>query len=176
MDEYILNAIDIRKKSFFDYYEIKNREFLLEIEELFNEINNLGESSKDVSDFEAKFASSELNTKYLDLLTKVAKKCKLKEQYVEEVITKEDLQEKFKEDLQDDIKHYSREAYLDTHSAIDRKFGITDKIRSTPILGGLLELENQTDVFSNMKEKLFKKRKEKDNNIEENIENIDEEN
>lgn len=171
MNEYIINAIDIRKKSFFDYYEIKDKKLLIEIDELFNNINILGQSSKDVSEFETKFANSSLNTQYLDLLTKTATSCKLKEIHVETVFTEKDVKEKIKEDVKDELKYLSREVYIDACSVTDKTFGITDKIRDTPVLGELWEIENQTYFFSDMKDKIidkFKKNK-KDNEETENI-------
>lgn len=158
MDTYISNSINIRKQSIFDYYEVKDEKFLTEIEELFAEINSLGQASKDVSDFETKFAS-ELNDKYLDLLTRIATSCPLKDVHKEQVFSDEDGKEYLKETAKDELSHLGREAYFDTRSALDSKFGIKYKIRSTPVLGQIWEVENQTSVFADLKDNFFSKKR-----------------
>lgn len=160
MDANIRNSIDIRKKSIFDYYNVKKENILNEIDELFNKMELMGESSSDVSDFEVKFANSELNNEYLKLIEKVAINCPLKKEHKEVVYTAEERKEDLKEELKDELEYLGDKAYINTKSAIDRKFGIRDKIRRTPILGTLWEVENQTDVVHNFKENLKRKKKE----------------
>ena len=160
MDSNIQNSIDLRKSAIFDYYDIKKKDILSEIEELFQEMLTLGEASKDVMDFETQFASSDLNTKYLSLLEKIALSCSLKKQHKAVVYTEEEAKEDLKEAAKDELEYLGSEAYLNTRSAINRKFGITEKIRRTPILGTAWEVENQTGVIMNFKDKLKTKRRE----------------
>ena len=71
MDEMIKNSIDSRKNAIMNAYSL-NDEQQKEVDDLFLKIENLGLESNDVGDFEAKFASSPLNTEYMDLFTKIA--------------------------------------------------------------------------------------------------------
>ena len=158
MDEYIANSIELRKKAIFDYYDVKNKNILEKVDDLFFRINELGISSSDVNDFENKFANSELNTEYINLITEVATTCKLKKEY-KDGMKKEDIKEYAKESIKSDAKHYAEEAYRDTRSVVDRSFGITEKIRRTPILGTVWEIDNQTNIIGNFKDKIKSKRK-----------------
>ena len=167
MDEYILNAIDIRKTSIFDYYEVKDSKILAEIDQLFSEINNLGALSKDVSDFEQKFANSELNNKYMDLLTKISLNCPLKADYKEKVFEKEDVTDYLKQEVKEEAEYMAKTGAFNAASAVDRKLGVTEKIRDTPILGDVYNVEYQTGVFSGIASSLFKKRKKNKKNIDE---------
>ena len=72
---------------------------------------------------------------------------------------KEDIKEYAKESIKSDAKHYAEEAYRDTRSVVDRSFGITEKIRRTPILGTVWEIDNQTNIIGNFKDKIKSKRK-----------------
>ena len=77
MDASIKNSIDARKSSFSMSYELTD-EVQKDIDELFSRIEEFGRTCKDAMDFETKFASSPLNQEYIDMFTKVAKKCKVK--------------------------------------------------------------------------------------------------
>ena len=70
MDEYVKQTIEARKNAFSASYNI-SAEMQKKIDVLFGEIEKLGANCKDVSEFEAEFAKSPLNQKYLDLLNKV---------------------------------------------------------------------------------------------------------
>lgn len=71
MDKYIKQTIDARKNAFAASYEIGADE-QQKIDALFAEIDKIGEKCKDVGEFEAEFAKSPLNQKYLDLFTEIA--------------------------------------------------------------------------------------------------------
>ena len=71
MDKYVKQSIDARRDAIFAAYQVGN-EGKKKIDKLFSEIEKLGETAKDAGDFEAKFAASPLNQKYLDLFTEVA--------------------------------------------------------------------------------------------------------
>ena len=71
MDEYIKQSIKARKDAFSNTYKI-SPEKQKKIDALFEEINNLGSKCKDVTEFEAEFAKSPLNQRYLDLFTEIA--------------------------------------------------------------------------------------------------------
>ena len=71
MDEYVKQTIEARKNAFSASYNI-SAEMQKKIDVLFGEIEKLGAKCKDVSGFEAEFAKSPLNQKYLDLFTEIA--------------------------------------------------------------------------------------------------------
>lgn len=73
MDKYVEVSIKARKDGIFNAYEVTDAGTLKKIEDLFSEIDALGRSSKDVSEFETKFAASPLNQKYMDIFTELAK-------------------------------------------------------------------------------------------------------
>ncbi len=76
MDEIVKTSIKGRYDSFFNAYEIKDSKLKKEIDDLFKEINALGETVQNSAEFETKFQSSPLNTEYINLFTKIAKSCK----------------------------------------------------------------------------------------------------
>ena len=71
MNEQVKYSINARKKAIVDSYKV-NAEQKKEIDDLFLEIENLGETCKDSGEFENKLAASPLNQKYIDMFTKVA--------------------------------------------------------------------------------------------------------
>lgn len=71
MDEMIKNSIESRKNAIINAYNLNDQE-KKEVDDLFIEIEKLGLESSDIGDFEAKFAVSPLNSKYMDLFTKIA--------------------------------------------------------------------------------------------------------
>lgn len=73
MDEYIRNSIDTRRKTIDDYYNIPE-EAAGEVSDLFAEMEQLGEASSDVMDFEQRFAASDLNSRYMNLFAKLTVK------------------------------------------------------------------------------------------------------
>lgn len=74
MDSTIKASIDARKNAILNgVYELDDADKKA-VEALFVEIEKLGKESKDSGDFEAKFAASPLNQKYLDLFTQIATK------------------------------------------------------------------------------------------------------
>ena len=74
MDKNIKQSIDSRKDAFAASFKI-DAETQKKIDALFGEIEKLGDGCGDVGEFEAEFAKSPLNQKYLDLFTEVASTC-----------------------------------------------------------------------------------------------------
>lgn len=70
-NEIVKQSIDARKNAIFAAYQVDD-EGRKKVEALFLEIEKLGAGCKDAGDFEAKFAVSPLNQKYLDLFTEIA--------------------------------------------------------------------------------------------------------
>ena len=73
MDKYINQSITARREAFGANFEI-DAEAQGKIDALFAEIEKLGAKCKDVGEFEAEFAKSPLNLRYLDLFTEIATK------------------------------------------------------------------------------------------------------
>ena len=71
MDKNIKQSIDARKNAFSASFEV-DAEMQGKIDALFVEIEKLGDSCKDVGEFEAEFSKSPLNQRYLDLFTEIA--------------------------------------------------------------------------------------------------------
>jgi len=78
MDNNVKASIDARYVAFENSYEL-TPDAKKDIDELFNKINEFGKTCKDCMDFEAKFAFSDLNKEYMDMFTKISKKCKVKQ-------------------------------------------------------------------------------------------------
>ena len=87
MDKYIKTSIDGRKQAIFATYEVDD-EGKKKVDELFVEIEKLGEKSSDVGEFEAEFLKSPLNQKYLDLFTEIATSRQAKTAAVKEAKSK----------------------------------------------------------------------------------------
>ncbi len=77
MDKYVKQSIDSRREALSASYEL-NAEMQKKADMLFGEIEKLSLKCKDAGEFEAEFAKSLLNQKYLDLFTEVATKCSAK--------------------------------------------------------------------------------------------------
>ena len=64
MEEIIKSCVESRKNAIYSAYEINNEELKSKIDDLFSRIENFAESCTSVTDFESKFAASELNQEY----------------------------------------------------------------------------------------------------------------
>ena len=73
MDKYINQSITVRREAFGANFEI-DAEAQGKIDALFADIEKLGAKCKDAGEFEAEFAKSPLNQRYLDLFTEIATK------------------------------------------------------------------------------------------------------
>ncbi|RYC74924.1 hypothetical protein [Candidatus Nanosyncoccus alces] len=71
MDEYIKQSISTRRDAIEAFYGA-GAEGKKKVAGLFDEIEELGDKCKDVGEFEAEFAKSPLNQKYLDLFTELS--------------------------------------------------------------------------------------------------------
>ena len=73
MDNIVKQSIESRKNAVLAAYKIEDKKYLDKIDNLFNRINELGETCSDSMDFETKLASSPLNQEYIDLFTELSK-------------------------------------------------------------------------------------------------------
>ena len=146
MDENIKNSIDARKSAITNTYELKG-DLKTKFDALFKKIEELGKSSKDVTDFEAKFAASPLNKEYTDFFTEVATKnislknvAKASGTSVGEMVA---------EGVMDAAGSRLKQAVLPTRASINQ--AATDQLRSTPVVGDAMTVKQHLDFFSRFK-------------------------
>lgn len=147
MDQFIKNSIDARYNAFTSSYVI-NDDLKKKIDDLFKKINKLGEESKDVMDFENKFASSPLNNEYTNLFTEIASSSQV-------IIPKSVDEEKSKtSEVMDEIASDAKYLVDDITMPARRKAReeLDSKLRDTP-LGKIEQLSNTANVFK----RIFKK-------------------
>ena len=150
MDSVVKASIDGRKTAFFSAYDIKDENLIKEIEELFNRIYEFGEDCKDSMQFETAFATSPLNTEYINLFTKVAQSCPpiVREETPTNVKSDE---EYLKEELESEARYQMREATLPARR-IARE-AATQAARRTPIVGDLMQAKQTLDLFGKFRNK-----------------------
>lgn len=159
MNDLVKMSIDGRKNAIFSAYNITEQSIKDKIENLFNKINELGESCVDNMDFESKFASSNLNQEYIDLFTEIATKCT---QIVRENQGNRHVKsdaEKIVDDVASEIRYQVKDATLPMRRQMRQE--AYDKARNTPIIGEIMEAKQYADFFGRFKKK--KKDKDKEN-------------
>lgn len=153
MEELIKNSIDARYNAFMNYYDITDKSIQKKIDDLFKKINELGESSKDVMDFESKFAASPLNGEYTSLFTEIAsnsKPCVSHDAMVEPVV--KDDKEYLVEEIESDAKYVMEDLSMPARRAAREAFD--SKMRDTP-LGQIEQASNTAYLFK----RIFNKHK-----------------
>ena len=147
MDSIVKASIDGRKAAFFSAYEIKDENLIKEINELFNKINEFGEGCSNSTQFETAFATSPLNTEYINLFTKVAQSCPPIVREETPVNVKSD-EEQLKEELESEARYRAKEATLPARR-IARE-AVTQAARRTPIVGDVMQAKQTFDLFSKL--------------------------
>ncbi len=105
MDEYIRNSIEARKKSIDDYYDIPE-DMAGEVEAVFAGMYELGESSFDVGDFEAKLATSPINEAYMGLFARLTvRPSVVSDAMKQSVKMRLEDKEQVKEDIADELRY-----------------------------------------------------------------------
>lgn len=152
----IEQSIKGRKDAFASAYEL-TPEAKKEIDELFSRIEDFGKNCKDGADFESKFATSELNTEYINLFTKVATTCKCKLQPVQD-----------NPNVESDAEYYAREAAEDLEYVVDSATQplrheayekSKEALRSTEVGNALFNINNHLENANHLR-KLFSKKKD----------------
>lgn len=158
MDKMVKSSIDARKGAFSTAYEL-NDAMEKEIEELFNRINELGETCTDAIDFETKFASSPLNTEYTNLFATVAQHCKPKQlSSDDDQIDTRSKGEKVLDEVASDTKLLVDDITMPARRAARQE--MDSKLRDTPY-GKVEQMNNMFHLF-----KKFKKKKTEEYNPE----------
>lgn len=144
-------SINGRKDSMFQYFEITD-DIKVKIDDLFKRIEEFGKTCTDSTDFETKFASSDLNQEYINLYTEIGTKCKSKIATAETVDVKKEILEDVDYEMKEAVDSVGRRARRKANEEL------MSKARSTPIIGDVLEAKQYHDLFSR-----FKKNKDDDN-------------
>ena len=154
MNDLIKASIEARKIAIFNAYEIKEQTIIDKIDELFNKINEFGESCSDSSDFETKFTSSSLNQEYINIFTEIATNCKQKELTIEDDESIKTDGEYILEDVTSEIKYQAESATQPLRRKATQE--VFDKARDIPVVGEVLNAKQHIDFFSR-----FRKKKDK---------------
>ena len=150
MDQYIRQSIDARKNAFSASFEI-GTEMQKKIDTLFKEIEKLGAECKDVGDFEAKFAASPLNQKYLDLFTEIATGSagqKAAKQTVKSMAS----------GAAEGVIRNAVGGVVPTRASVNQK--ISDEVRGVPVLGDAIDIGQKASYAMHLG-KMFGARKKK---------------
>ena len=150
MNEYVKLSIKGRKDIFTNNYEIKNKDILEKIDNLFKRIEDFGKDFSDAGEFEKKFMESPLNEEYNNLVTEVASKCKfiMKDEFVEEY--NKDMKKAAKEDLASDAKYVMESLTMPARRKAREE--LDSKLRDTP-LGTIEQISNMKHLFNRFRKK-----------------------
>ena len=150
MNEYVKLSIQGRKDIFTNNYEIKEKEILEKIDDLFQRIENFGKNFSDTMEFEQGFMASPLNEEYNNLLSEVASKCKfiMKDEFKDEL--KEDMKKQAKEDIKSEAKYILEDLSMPARRKAREE--LDSKLRDTP-LGTLEQISNMKHLFNKFRKK-----------------------
>ena len=150
MNDMVKMSIDGRKNAFYSAYEINDASIKKEIDELFDKIYDFGKDCKDAQEFETAFATSSLNTEYINLFTKVAQSCKpiVYESAPTNVKSDEQIA---KEELESELRYQAREATLPARRVA--REAVDSAARRTHILGDVIQAKQTMDLFSRFRKK-----------------------
>ena len=151
MNNLVKNSIESRRQAVLNSYKIEDKELLNKIEELFNKINEFGETCDDSMEFETKFASSNLNQEYIDLFTKIATSCM---PIIHESEERNDIKsdaEYILDDITSEVKYQIESATGPIRRKLTQE--AYDKVRDIPIARDVLNVKQHIDFFSKFKKK-----------------------
>ena len=158
MDEYIKQSIEGRKNAIDATYEVST-EMQKKIDALFGEIEKLGGKCKDVGDFEAKFAASPLNQKYLDLFTEVATNSQTKATTPK--IDKSGIAKMVAGGTALGVAESALDQAVNnvvpTRAAVNQE--VTDAVRKTPVIGDAMDIAEKAGYAAHLGKLFGKKRK-----------------
>ncbi len=160
MDKYIKQSIEGRKNAIGATYEIST-EMQKKVDALFGEIEELGAECKDVGDFEAQFAASPLNQKYLDLFTEVATNSQAKVAVPK--VDKSGIAKMVATGTAVGVAESALEQAIDnvvpTRAAVNQE--VTDAVRKTQVIGDAMDIAEKAGYVTHLG-KLFGKKKKKE--------------
>lgn len=151
MNDLVRNSIESRKSALFNAYDIKEQSILEKIEDLFNRINEFGESCSDSTDFETKFASSNLNQEYISLFTQIATTCSAKNYNEPNNSNVKSDEQYVKEEVASELGYELDEATRPLRRELRQE--VYDEIRDIPGVGDALNIKQHIDFFGRFKKK-----------------------
>lgn len=158
MDEYIKQSIEGRKNAIGATYEV-SAEMQKKIDALFGEIEKLGAKCKDVGDFEAQFAASPLNQKYLDLFTEVATNSQAKATAPK--VDKSGIAKMVAGGTALGVAESALDQAVNnvvpTRAAVNQE--VTDAVRKTPVIGDAMDIAEKAGYAAHLGKLFGKKRK-----------------
>ena len=158
MDKYIKQSIEGRKNAIGATYEVST-EMQKKIDVLFGEIEELGGKCKDVGDFEAKFAASPLNQKYLDLFTEVATNSQAKATAPK--VDKSGIAKMVAGGTALGVAESALDQAVNnvvpTRAAVNQE--VTDAVRKTPVIGDAMDIAEKAGYAAHLGKLFGKKRK-----------------
>lgn len=154
MDETVKNSITSRYAAIEMAYELNDKAGK-ELDALFEKINELGKTCKDVMDFETKFASSPLNQEYIDMFTKISQSCTAKEiKHADNVVEEKSKGQRVMESVGSEAKYLADDLTMPARRQARMK--MDSKMRNTP-LGKIEQANNTFWLFKRLKHKVSKK-------------------
>ena len=158
MDEYIKQSIEGRKNAIGATYEV-SAGMQKKIDTLFGEIEKLGGKCKDVGDFEAKFAASPLNQKYLDLFTEVATNSQVKATVPK--VDKSGIAKMVAGGTALGVAESALDQAVNnvvpTRAAVNQE--VTDAVRKTPVIGDAMDIAEKAGYAAHLGKLFGRKRK-----------------
>ena len=153
MDQYVKQSIEGRKQVFFTTYEL-DEAAKDKINKLFVEIEKMGAGCKDVTEFEAEFAKSPLNQKYMNLFTEIAASVPVKGVAG---VDKADVAQSVVDDVADNAISQLRQSTHTTNAAINQAG--RDALRRVPVLGDAIDIGEKASYVSHIAGVFRKKKK-----------------
>ena len=145
MNDTVKTSVDARKQAIYNSYNIEGSEVENEVNKLFEEIEKFASNYNDIMEFENAFATSELNTKYINIFSEIATKCKPKT-----IETTENVTDNYvSNEIISDAKYVADELTMPARRQARQQ--VDDTLRSTPIIGDVMEVKQHIDLFNKFK-------------------------
>ena len=143
MNEMVKSSVDARKQAIYNSYNIDNKDIENKVNDFFKELESFASKYNGIMDFENAFQSSELNNKYINLFTEIGSKCKPKTIETNDTVDGTEYRET--SDAEYMIDELSRPMRRQARQQMD------DTLRSTPIIGDVMEVKQHIDLFNKFK-------------------------
>ncbi|MBQ9029513.1 hypothetical protein IJ114_01950 [Candidatus Saccharibacteria bacterium] len=149
MDENIKASIEARKTAITNTYELKGSAIKQKYDAVFQKMEELGRTSKDVMDFETKLAASPINQEYTELFTEIATQ-NISLNNVASAAGKS-TGEMVAEEVIHQTGSRLKSAVVPTRASVHQ--AAFDKVRDIPGVGEALEIKQGFDLLSRFKKK-----------------------
>lgn len=146
MNDIVKTSVDSRKQAIYNSYEIEGSPIEKEIKYFFEELEKYASKYNDVMDFENAFQSSDLNTRYINLFSEIASKCKPKVIESSQTSINSD---NVTNEVVSDMKYVADELTMPARRQARQQ--VDDTLRSTPIIGDVMEVKQHIDLFNKFK-------------------------